>query len=294
MRRLALLLGTAPLLHASAALGWACADARAAVLESPQRAKAPLNVHLRVRFTSRPTESDLAEMTLRRRGGEAVPFRAVELPEHATPSRGDVLMELVPTRLLSPNSDYELSWKMSERAQRAFPAPWRGDVLSVGKLRTGAVADHAAPVMPASFTSAFVDRGWVRHTYKSDDPVPLTDTLRAWPQGLVRIESVADDLTPKDELYYWAWRVGAEKEAFLLTRPRMSLSGSGKGVLAIGDGEPPYECETGYAFPFPKSERRFLIAVVAVDMAGNPSEIRYVLLDRRKLKRAVPRALAPD
>jgi hypothetical protein len=288
MRRLSLVIGALALFRSEPAHAWACPDTPAAKLESPRLAKAPLNTHLRVRFSEKPSKADLAEITLRSADGKTVSFRATELPEHVAPSARDFrppfLMELVPLRPLEPNARYELSWKMSERAERVFPPPWEGHVLGIGSFETGSRADTAAPVMPASLNSVFVDRGFVLHTYKSDDPVPVTSRLKAWPQGLVRIESVSDDLTPKDEIYYWAWRVGAEQTAFLLTQPRF-----GTRVLAVGDGEPPYECETGYQFPFPKQERRFLIAVVAVDLAGNLSEIRYVVLDRRQQKRVVPK-----
>lgn len=285
------------LLRAAPAHAWACADQPAAALESPRRANAPLNVHLRVRFTSKPTAADLAEITLRSKAGTAVEFDARELPEHAAPLQvasgfsSPVLMELVPRRPLEPNTEYKLTWKMSPRAQRVFPAPMHGVQLSVGKFMTGSKPDFTAPSVPTSLPSVLVDRGWVQHSYKSDGPgPPPVSRLRAFPQVLVQIGSVSDDLTPKDELYYWAWRVGDERAAFSLSRARTS---AGPAVLAIGDGEPAYECETAYAFPFPpKAERRFILLVIAVDLAGNVSSPRYLLVDRAKQKRAVPKAFA--
>lgn len=285
MRRLAFVLGVAaPLLQSAPALAWACAGPAAAKLESPHLGKAPLNTHLRVRFSSRPSADDLREITLGSARGRAVPFRAIELPEsfasHTSHVEKTFLMDLVPVRPLEANTRYALSWKMSERALRKFPNPPNGaEELAIGSFSTGSTQDVKAPVMPASLASAFVDRGWIAHSYKSGPTV----RMRAWPQGLVKIDSVTDDLTPPDELYYWVWRVGEERSAFSLTRPRRN------GVLTVGDGEPPYECQTNVEFPFPKGERRFLIAVVALDLAGNLSEIRHVVLERNRVKRNVPR-----
>lgn len=283
MRRVGFVLGLAATVFATTpALAWACAGPSAAKLESPRLAKAPLNVHLRVRFSSKPSPDDLREITLRSAAGRVVPFRATELREHLGARTSHAaplfLMELVPRQPLQPNTTYELSWKMSERALREFPSPPHGAELSIGSFATGGTKDEQAPVMPASLDSVFVDRGWVSHTYKGGP----TARLRAWPQGLIRIDAVTDDLTPADELYYWVWRVGEERSAFSLTRPR-------RHVLTVGDGEPPYECESSFEFPFLKRERRFLIAVVAVDLAGNLSQIRHVVLERNRLKRSVPR-----
>ncbi len=291
MRRFILIAGCAVLFRSAPARAWECPHKPAAELESPQRAKAPLNAHLRVRFTMMPTAADLAEITLRRVGGKAVPFRARALPEHAPekPVAGyhpSVLMELVPLQKLRADSHYELAWKMSERALAVWRNPWRGNVLSVGKFTTSSSVDDKPPTLPAQLATAFVDRGYVWHTYKNDDPgyVPPT-RLRAWPQGLVDVAGVSDDQTPSDELYYLAWRVGEEKTAFLLGRREFYSH-----VFEIGDGEPPYECQTSYQFPFPKKERRFSMAVVAIDLAGNVSAPRYFLLDRSHIKRKVPKS----
>jgi hypothetical protein len=299
MRVLAVALGAILLLRSAPASAWACADPIAAVLESPRQTAAPLNARLRVRFTAKPTDADLREITLRTAAGKSVPFRATELPEHATPPQigtgfhPSVLMDLVPLRRLEPNTTYELSWKMSERAARVHPSPWNGNVLSIGKLTTGSRADTAPPTMPSSSQSVFVDYGWVVHTYKSDGPGPPPSArLRAWPHALVRIDQVSDDLTPKNELYYWAWRVNAERTEFLLTRPEFSHTPPNTRVLEIGDPAPPYECSTAYQFPFAKGVRRFEMAIVAVDLAGNVSEPYYLVLDRSRQQRTVPKEFA--
>jgi hypothetical protein len=289
MRRLGVLFAAVVLLRSSAAHAWACADEVAAELESLRVAKAPLNAHLRIRFLARPTPADLAEISLRAANGKAVSFRARELPEYYVPPRVDdgyhptVLMELIPVRKLQPNTKYEISWRMSKRAKVIWPGPWRSDVLSVGTFTTGSQTDTSPPSMPPVLNSVFVDRGWVLHSYKSDAPGYVAPSrLRAWPQGLVLVDKVRDDLTPDSELYYWAWRVGAERTAFLSTR-------STRGVLEIGAGEPPYECETGYQFPFPKASKQFRMAIVAVDLAGNVSQPRYITLDRKRVKRKPPK-----
>ena len=64
MRRLALAAFLALCFRPASALAWACPDERAAVLESPRAAPAPLNTRLRVRFVAKPTQQDLSEITL--------------------------------------------------------------------------------------------------------------------------------------------------------------------------------------------------------------------------------------
>jgi hypothetical protein len=243
-----------------------------------------------VRFTVQPGAAELRAIRLRSAAGRTVPFTARTLPESATPPHvgagfgASVLMELVPLERLEPNTKYELSWPASTD-RHARP--------SIGKFHTGSRADTAPPVMPDTLSSVLVDYGWVVHTYKTDAPGPLPSArLRAWTHGLVRLDGVRDDLTLAKELYYWAWRVDAERSAFLLARPRFAFRVPGAGVLAIGDPAPPYECETQVEFPFPKGQREYAMAVVAVDLAGNASKPRYFVLDRRRLKRSVPKDFA--
>ena len=87
-----------------------------------------------------------------------------------------MLMEIVPRSPLAPNTEYELSWKMSARAERVFPAPWHGERLSVGKFTTGSTRDSTAPSMPPSLPSVLVDTIGLRETIamieKSGVPVP--------------------------------------------------------------------------------------------------------------------------
>jgi hypothetical protein len=181
---------------------------------------------------------------------------------------------------LKPHTRYELTWVTGNER------------LTIGAFRTGRVVDTVAPIMPPSLPSVLVDLGSVLHTYKSDERRPLARRLRAWPQGLVRLDSVRDDLTPANELYYWAWRVGEEKSAFLLRRASVTRADSSALVLAVGDGQPPYECQTLFQFPFRGPSNRFVIALVAEDLAGNLSEIRHVVLDRRRQKRSAPKGFA--
>ena len=235
------------------AAAWACAEKPPATLVSPGASAAPLNARIRLRLEHASIEdTDLRAITLR----PHVAFRLSRLPGR--------IVELVPNARLRANTEYTVSWPA-----RTEP---------IGRFRTSNAPDTIAPELPASLPTSYVDLGWVVHHYKQDRPATIPPAhLRAWPYGFVDVRGAHDDRTPESELWFASWLV---EEAPSVERAVFRLARS--GGVRVGDPEPPYECSTAFEFPFPKRAARMLMAIAAVDLAGNASAPRYFVLNRAR------------
>jgi hypothetical protein len=233
------------------AVAWVCGEKPPATVVSPSASPAPLNARIRLRLEhARVDDADLRAIALR----PHVAFRVSRLPGR--------IVELAPKARLRANTEYTVLWP-------ARPEP-------IGRFRTSNAPDTIAPELPASLPTSYVDRGWVLHHYKQDRPATIPPArLRAWPYGFVDVRGARDDRTPESELWFGSWLVdespSLERAVFRLARA---------GGVRVGDPEPAYECSTAFEFPFPKRAQRVLMAIAAVDLAGNASAPRYFVLDR--------------
>lgn len=233
------------------AAAWVCGEMPPATVVSPRASPAPLNARIRLRLEHAGVdEADLRAIALR----PHVPFGLLRMPGR--------IVEIVPKARLRANTEYTVLWPA-----RTEP---------IGRFRTSGAPDTIAPELPASLPTSYVDLGWVLHHYKQDSPAKIPPArLRAWPHGFVDVRGARDDRTPESELWFGSWLV---EEAPSLERAVFRLARS--GGVRVGDPEPPYECSTAFEFPFPTRAPRVLMAIAAVDLAGNASAPRYFVLDR--------------
>lgn len=247
----------------------ACECARPAVEVTPRGGGVPTNTRVRLawpaelklapgRIVLRPVQAK-KDMKKKDKKDKADKVEVVAVETTVVSySSGDLrVVELSPKQPLAADTRYEVLAAADEQGKEGV----------VGTFTTAAAADTTAPTWKGISKAVYVHAKAV-----------CCDCSTGSPYAVLTIAEAADDTTAVDELRYAVWTADAATGKVDTTQPPAILVRGYGGSLSLGW---PSGC-TAANYVFPDKPVKLLLAVAAVDAAGNMTAPSEIVVDMTK------------